>query len=118
MYYATYNCSGFTDDKIDYINYLLSDIHVLFLQELWLLDSHRYKIIDAFKNCNVFSVSVVHDVSNLHGRPYGGCAIIIDKTVRCKLTCVSTISSELSLSRTFKCLFKIHHNSLSFGCVY
>ena len=33
MYFATYNCSGFTDDKIDYINYLLSDIHVLFLQE-------------------------------------------------------------------------------------
>ena len=71
---------------------VLSDIHVLFLQELWLIDNHRYKLNDAFKNCNVFSVSGVHDVSNLHGRPYGGCAIIIKKTVRCKLTCVSTIS--------------------------
>ena len=59
MYFATYNCSGFTDDKIDYINYLLSDIHVLFLQELWLIDNHRYKLIDVFKNCNVFSVSGV-----------------------------------------------------------
>ena len=77
MYFATYNCSDFIDDKIDYINYLLSDIHVLFLQELWLIDNHRYKLNDAFKNCNVFSVSGVHDVSNLHGRPYGGCAIII-----------------------------------------
>ena len=37
MYFATYNCSGFTDDKIDYIKYLLSDMHVLFLQELCLL---------------------------------------------------------------------------------
>ena len=95
MYFATYNCSGFTDDKIDYINYLLSDIHVLFLQELWLIDNHRYILNDAFKNCNVFSVSGVHDVSNLHGRPYGGCAIIIKKTVRCKLTCVSTISKRI-----------------------
>ena len=48
MYFAPYNCSGFTDNKIDYINYLLSDIHVLFLQELWLIDSHRYKLNDAF----------------------------------------------------------------------
>ena len=95
MYFATYNCPGFTDDKIDYINYLLSDIHVLFLQELWLIDNHRYKLNDAFKNCNVFSVSGVHDVSNLHGRPYGGCAIIVKKTVRCKLTCVSTISKRI-----------------------
>ena len=31
MYFTTYNCSGFTDDKIDYIKHLLSDIHVLFL---------------------------------------------------------------------------------------
>ena len=95
MYFATYNCSVFTEDKIDYINYLLSDIHVLFLQELWLIDNHRYKLNYAFINCNVFSVSGVHDVSNLHGRRYGGCTIIIKKTVRCKLTCVSTISKRI-----------------------
>ena len=91
MYFATYNCSGFTYDKINYMNYLHSDMHVMFLQELWLIDSHRYKLNDAFKNCNVFSVSGVHDVSNLHGRPYGGYAIIIKKTAQCILTCVSTI---------------------------
>ena len=93
--FATYNCSGFTDDKIDYISYLLSEIPVLFLQELWLIDNHRYKLNYVFKHCNVFSVSVVHDVSNLHGWSYGGCAIIIKKTARCKLTCVSTISKRI-----------------------
>ena len=41
MKFVTYNCSGFTDDKIDYINYLLSDIHVLFLQDLWLILSRH-----------------------------------------------------------------------------
>ena len=60
MYFATYNCSGFTNGKIDKIasiNFLLSDIHVLFLQELWLIDNHRYKLNYTLKNCNVFSVS-------------------------------------------------------------
>ena len=91
MYFATYNCSRFTDDKIDYINYLLSDIHVL-----WLIDNHSYKLKDAFKNCKVFFVSGVHNVLNLHGRPYGGCAIIIKKTVQCKnCTSVSTISKRI-----------------------
>ena len=56
------------------------------------IDSHRYKLNDALKNYNVFSVCGVHDVSHLHGRLYGGCAIIIKKTLQCKLTCVSTIS--------------------------
>ena len=95
MYFATYNCSGFTEDKIDYINYLLYNIHALFVQELWLIYNHHYKLNDAFKNYNVFSVSGVHDISNLHGRPYGGYAIIIKRTVRCKLTCVSTISKRI-----------------------
>ena len=44
---------------------------------------------------HVISVSGVYDVSNLHGRPYGGCAIIIKENVRYKLTFVSTVSKRI-----------------------
>ena len=95
MYFVTYNCSGFTEDKIDYIKRLLENVHVLFLQELWLIDSHCYKVMDAFPNCNVFAVSGVHDVTHLQGLSYGGCAIIIRDYIKCKLTCVQTVSNRI-----------------------
>ena len=136
MYFVTYNCSGFTDDKIYYINYILTDIHVLFLQELWLIDSHHYKLNDAFKNCNVFSVSGVHDISNLHGRPYGGCAIIIarcftEKKMIIFLTIVSKIrrakrntacqmdghTDETDVLQIFAVKYNLIYKSVGYDCI-
>ena len=71
-------------------------MHVLFLQELWLIDSHRYKLnVNAFKNYSIFLISGLHNVSNLHGQSYGDCTIIIKKTIQCKLTYVSTIIKRI-----------------------
>ena len=64
MYFATFNCCGFTDDKVFYLKHLLSNLHVLYLQELWLIDDHRSKLNDAFTDCYVFSISGVLDKSH------------------------------------------------------
>ena len=73
MIITTYNCCGFNNIKASYIKHLLQDSDVIFLQEIWLIDQHRFRLNDAFLDCNVFSRIGVENLSIAQGRPYGGC---------------------------------------------
>ena len=95
MIITTYNCCGFNSIKASYIKHLLQDSDVIFLQEIWLIDQHRFRLNDAFPDCNVFSRSGVENLSIAQGRPYGGCAIVLKKSLTCKLTPIETISNRI-----------------------
>ena len=95
MIITTYNCCGFNSIKASYIKHLLQDADVIFLQEIWLIDQHRFRLNDAFPDCNVFSRSGVENLSIAQGRPYGGCAIVLKKSLTCKLTPIETISNRI-----------------------
>ena len=77
MIITTYKCCGFNIIKSSYIKHLLQDSFVIFLQEIWLIYQHLFRLNDAFPDCNVFSRSGVENLSIAQGRPYGGCAIVI-----------------------------------------
>ena len=95
MIITTYNCCGFNGIKASYIKHLLQDSDVIFLQDIWLIDQHPFRLNDAFPDCNVFSRSGVENLSIAQGRPYGGCAIVLKKSLTCKLTPIETISNRI-----------------------
>jgi len=73
---TSYNCRGFNNSKIMYIQALLSKATVLFLQEHWLADGQLCKLGDIDSNYVFNAVSGFDSTEVLSGRPYGGCAIL------------------------------------------
>jgi hypothetical protein len=77
---ASYNCSGFNNSKLFYINVLLQKCDFLFIQEHWLSNIHNDSA------CNGFD-SLVHGVDGfdnnqvLMGRCFGGAAISLHKNI-------------------------------------
>ena len=74
---ASFNCRGYNNSKRNYVRTLLSQVSVLFLQEIWLSESQMNELgsIDdnfLFAGCSGFDNSDV-----LTGRPYGGVAIAV-----------------------------------------
>jgi len=71
----SYNCRGFNEFKIPYIQSLLCRSDVLFIQEHWLSDGQLPILNNLSTSHCSFSVCGYSD-EVLQGRPYGGCAIL------------------------------------------
>ena len=74
---VTYNCHGFKFTKTLYINNILTNCDVLFIQDHWLSSSQLSQIDHInYPNFLCHAVSGFDNSEVLSGRPYGGCAIL------------------------------------------
>ena len=73
---ATYNVQGLNPAKYDYINHILMNCDILFIQEHWLFNSQSHLLSDSICNVNTHVVSGMPDNVLINGRPFGGCAIL------------------------------------------
>ena len=83
---CTYNCQGHKDDLISYIKNLLTKCHVVLIQEHWLFESQLAQFQNHFENAIVIGMSGMDESKLLTGRPYGGCAIVHNKTAQMSIT--------------------------------
>ena len=86
MFMITYNCRGYNSIKACFIKKLLSQCDVLFIQEHWLLPDKLHLLQNISEEFIVFSKSSIDDGKLLIGRPYGGTAIFIRKSIKCTIT--------------------------------
>ena len=79
MLLISYNCRGYNNKKASYLNTLLSECDVLFLQEHWLLNNGVMRLSETFQRHHVYGKSGIVVDELLLGRPYGGVAIFVNK---------------------------------------
>ncbi len=91
---ASYNMKGHARDRIDYMNTLLQSNDILFVQEHWYLSSQLSNLEASLSNVNVIGISGINESELLTGRPYGGCAIVYDKRLKCIVTPVELNSKR------------------------
>ena len=97
----SFNCRGFNSTKKTYVNSLLSQCDILFLQEHWLSELQLSSFNCLSHYCHGvcgFSTSEV-----LHGRPYGGCAIFWRQGLCCDVELLDTGSRRVCAIR---CAFR------------
>ena len=90
MSIISYNWLGYNDVKSYYINTLLKECDVLFLQEHWVLHGSLHKLYNISSEFNVYAKSGMKEHELLIGRPYGGCAIFVNKTMKCASKMIDT----------------------------
>ena len=83
---ASYNSKGHSSERINYMNNLLKSNDVLFVQEHWYLNSQLSDLSALLDNVNVIGTSGMNDNEIRSGRPYGGCAIVYNKQIKCTVT--------------------------------
>jgi exonuclease III len=64
----------------------MEECDILFVQEHWYFE-HDIKLLqESIDNVQVYGISGMNNNELLVGRPYGGCAIILNNRVKCKFT--------------------------------
>ena len=86
---ASYNSRAPAIDRIEYIRDLMKTNDILFVQEHWYMTSQFTDLESQIDNVHVIGISGMDDNELLYGRPYGGCAIIYDKQLKCTVTPVT-----------------------------
>lgn len=89
MKFMSYNSRGHGKDRLDYIQHLMSNCDILFLQEHWFLEKDIKSLELYINDVHVYGVSGMNDHQLLVGRPYGGCALLINKNVKCSFSPLS-----------------------------
>ena len=79
-----YNSRGYGPNKLEYILSLMSKCDILFLQEHWYFDNEINSIESSVGNIQVFGISDMDNDEILICSPYGGCAILINNSIKCK----------------------------------
>ena len=109
------NLKGFSREKVDYLKNLLNNrVDILLVQEHWLFDDDIASIADEIGGVNVYGVSGMPSDKLVHGRRYGGCAVIIRASLDCVIEPITNIHVNrrlFSFFMSFPCGFKcIVHN--------
>ena len=93
---CTWNSRGHAIDRLMYIERLLQHCDILLVQEHWLMDGDLHRLIaispDELTVCGVSGMDPQH---LLVGRPFGGCALIHKRNLRCSVTPFSVSSRRL-----------------------
>lgn len=109
--FASYNCRGFSISKVPCIVNILKTCNVILLQETWLLSS-QFNVFDMyFPDCTSYSISSVDNTQLLHGRPYGGCTILMKscyKVIPIDLQSKRICAVQLYLNNCILYLFNIY----------
>lgn len=99
---ATYNCRGLNNGKCT-ISDLLQLHDICFIQEHWLFNENLLEI-NLHNDFLHVGVSSMDSSVLLHGRPYGGCAILFRKSIISSVSMLQTDAKRfcaVSLSNQF-----------------
>jgi exonuclease III len=91
---GTLNMHGSAKDRLLYVNKVMHNHDILMLQEHWLHTKQLDKLQSEVDNVCVHGVSGMESSVLLHGRPYGGTAIIWKKEINCSITPIEIHSSR------------------------
>jgi exonuclease III len=91
----SYNCHGFSAEKIPFIKQMLTQSDILLLQEHWLQTDNLYKLTDSFQDVYSFAKSGINSEEFIAGRGYGGVAIFINNNAMIKFNVIKTQSNRL-----------------------
>ena len=91
---VSYNCRGWKSGS-HFVNHLLSQCDLCFIQEHWLLNDHLTNLI-IDDNFSFTATSGINDSELILGRPYGGCAILFRKKLHPSISCIITNFSRFS----------------------
>ena len=116
MFLMSYNCRGLNDLKKHYVKTLLKDCDILFIQEHWLSTGSIKAMHSEFPDHNVFAKTGMTENTLLAGRPYGGTAIIIRKTLSCTSVLLQCDSKRICPVMSDFTEFKILFLSLYMPC--
>ena len=86
---VSYNCKGF-NNGLSYLPVLIDSFDVILLQEHWLSDSELDRL--CFDGFVTSAISGFDNSVLLHGRPFGGCAILYRQNLVSSFKQVSTCS--------------------------
>jgi exonuclease III len=97
--FVSYNCRGLHDSKKDYLENLLSQCDILFLQEHWLTDVQIQSLNLINSNFSAFGISGFDQAEILRGRPYGGCAIFWKQNLNVTVSFIDSSSRRVCAIR-------------------
>ena len=84
--FASYNSRGFNKEKAAFIHELMSEhCDILLLQEHWRFEEDIPSMSAMIGDVNVFGTSGMPSDRLVLGRPYGGCAVVVNKTLQCRV---------------------------------
>ena len=96
---GTYNVHGANEVTLSYINRVMPDFDILFVQEHWLHKSQMHLFEDHIDNVHVLGVSGMSDEQINVGRPFGGCAIIWRDSLSCAVKPIEVRNNRLCIVR-------------------
>ena len=106
---CSYNCRGFNFVKREYINRLLVNCDILFMQEHWLSEAQLSELGHINNRFLCHAVCGFDNADVLSGRPYGGCAIFWRADSSARVDIVETGSTRICAvivcTSEFKILF-------------
>jgi hypothetical protein len=101
--FLSYNPTGLIScDKVKYVSNILCNYipDFLFIQEHWLLDKQLCKLSDLSDKYNYHAVSGIDDCKRiLHGRPFGGCAILYKKSFDSQIVHILSVCRRICAIR-------------------
>ena len=95
MFITTYNCHGVKDMKSRYIQHILKKCDIIFIQEHWLLKNKLHLLQNITNDHIVFGKSSINDNELFSGRPHGGCAIFLNKHIKCTVKHIDVNSDRI-----------------------
>lgn len=82
--FASYNSRGFNQEKAAFVHELMNEhCDVLLLQEHWRFDEDIPSMGAMIGDVNVYGSSGMPSDRLVLGRPYGGCAVVVKKSLQC-----------------------------------
>lgn len=100
---SSYNSRGHGAGRLSYIKKLLEHCEIVLLQEHWYFDDDIQRMSKYIGDVSVYGSSGMPNNELLAGRPYGGCAIIVKNTVKCRAIPIVSTSK-----RVFACIIDLY----------
>ena len=92
---GSYNCRGFNCSKIQFLQQVMNNLDILFIQEHWLNESRFTEFSNISKEFSFSAVCGMDNKEILKGRPYGGCAILWRSNLTGKIELIESSSRRL-----------------------
>ena len=92
---CTYNSRGHKPDRLSFIEKLMHECHVMFVQEHWYLQRDIFQLCKNIPFIDIVGTSGMDDTTLLTGRPYGGCAILYHKDLNWSVTTIDAESKRI-----------------------
>ena len=92
---CSYNSHGHGVGRIEFINELFKTNDIVCIQEHWLFSDEISSLERSVPGSMVYGSSGMTEDRLVAGRPYGGCAIVVKKNLRAKITPLTMISNRV-----------------------